>query len=72
MTHPLESENEELRKRIEATYDEIRDVDCKVSSYAIIEMAEKLVMNTSLGKSTNSILMNGTTFNDIINWGNSK
>jgi hypothetical protein len=71
MKHPLETENEELRKRIEATYDEIHEIDRKVSSYAILEMAEKLV-NANMNSFSNLLLVNETTFNDIINWGNEK
>lgn len=73
MKHPLEIENEELEKRIEDTYSEIAEVEYEISRYAIMEMTEQLVKNTSLGKSTNSILMNGTTLTDITKyWGNNK
>jgi regulator of replication initiation timing len=69
MKHQLETENEELRKRLESTYAELDDVDKKISGYAIMEMAEKIVeMQTQVSKST--ILMNNQTFKDIIKWGN--
>lgn len=73
MKHPLEIENEELQKRIEATYDVIRDVESKIMEYAIMDMAEQVIKNTQ-AKSyfTNTILANNQTFNDIIKWGNNK
>jgi len=73
MKHPLEIENEDLQKRIEATYDLIRDVENKIMQYAIMDMAEQVIKNTQ-AKSyfMNTILANNQTFNDIIKWGNNK
>ena len=69
MKHQLETENEELRKRLDSTYAELDEVDKKISSYAIMEMAEKMVeMQRHISKSTT--LMNERTFKDFITWGN--
>jgi regulator of replication initiation timing len=69
MKHQLETENEELRKRLDSTYAELDEVDKKISSYAIMEMAEKMVeMQRQISKSTT--LMSERTFKDFIIWGN--
>lgn len=40
MKHPLESENEELRKRIEDTFDEIERVKGRIDKYRLYRYAE--------------------------------
>ncbi len=68
MTHPLEIENEDLKKHIEATYDEILDVDCKLSSYAIKDMVENIQKNTNMNAFSN-MFVNAVTFADITKYG---
>jgi hypothetical protein len=43
MKHPLESENEELRKRIEDTFDEIAKVRVRIHKYRLYRYAETAV-----------------------------
>lgn len=73
MTHPLEIENEDLKKRIEATYDECAKIDRELASYEIREMIENLMNGQGVPTEyMNTTLTNKQTFNDIIKWGNGK
>ena len=55
MIHPLEDENEELRNRIEATYDEVRDVERKINGYDMYEWVQKTQNHFTM---TNTIITN--------------
>jgi hypothetical protein len=70
MTHPLEIENEDLKKRIEATYDECSKIDMELTSYNIKDMIESLTGKQESTEFVNTILTNKQAFNDIIKWGN--
>lgn len=71
MKHQLETENEGLRKSIEDTYDEIHKVDIDLTKYSTFEIFDNLLKQQNKYTS-NSILVNNETMNDIINWGNQK
>lgn len=71
MTHPLEVENEDLRKRIESTYDECAKIDLELMTYSIKDMIESLTMRQDFSTQyMNTVITNKQTFNDIIKWGN--
>jgi hypothetical protein len=73
MTHPLEVENEDLKKRIESTYDECAKIDMELTTYNIKDMIESLTKKQEFSTEyMNTILTNEQTFNDIIKWGNGK
>lgn len=72
MTHPLEIENEDLKKRIESTYDECAKIDMELTSYNIKDMIESLTMKNQTTEYMNTILANKQTFNDMMKWGNNK
>ena len=73
MTHPLEVENEDLRKRIESTYDECAKIDLELTNYTIKDMIESLTMRQDFSTQyMNTVITNKQTFNDMMKWGNGK
>lgn len=66
MKHPLELENETLRELIEATYNDISEVDEEIKKFAIFELAHSMTKRANQPFS----VMNGQTLDIMITWGN--
>jgi hypothetical protein len=78
MINNLEKENEELKKQLESAYEEILNLQMKISSYAVLEMTINMQnANSFLSKNitdsfinSSTILVNNQTYNDILKWSN--